>query len=304
MRPRDILLAVGIAAVWGLNFIAIEIGVSRVPAVLFCALRLAACALPLILIRKGPGVAWRWVFASALCLGVLHFSLFFLGMAHGMPAGLTSLVLQSQAIFTMLLAVPLLRERPSLGQIAGIAIATGGMAVVATGVGGARPPFAFGLVLASAAFWGLNNIVVRRTAPPDMLRFLMWMGAIGALPLLGVSLLIEGPSAGLAAFHAFDGPALGALAYTSVFSTLVGFGLWGTLLKRYGAGTVAPFSMLVPFFGMSSAALVLHEALAPTDLIGGVLVVGGILLGAVPLRRSQRRSHQPSHLPEPVPSKA
>ena len=255
MRPRDLLLAVGIAAVWGLNFIAIEIGISRIPAVLFCALRLAAAALPLLLIRKGPGVAWRWVFASALCLGVLHFSLFFLGMNHGMPAGLTSLVLQSQAIFTMLFAVPLLRERPSVRQIAGIAIATGGMAVVATGVGGARPPFAFALVLGSAAFWGLNNIVVRRAAPPDMLRYLMWMSAAGTLPLLGVSLLVEGPAADLAALRSLDVAALGALAYTSAISTLVGFGLWGVLLKRYGAGTVAPFSMLVPLFGMSSAAV-------------------------------------------------
>jgi O-acetylserine/cysteine efflux transporter len=294
MRPRDIVMAVGIAAVWGLNFIAIEIGVSRVPALLFCALRLAACAVPLLVLRRGPGVPWRWVFAAALSLGVLHFSLFFLGMAQGMPAGLTSLVLQSQAIFTMLLAVPLLRERPTGRQILGILVATAGMAVVASGVGGARPPFAFGLVLGSAVFWGLNNIVVRRAAPPDMLPFLMWMAAIGALPMLGISLLVDGPAADLAALRSFDFAALGALAYTAGLSTLVGFGLWGTLLKRYGAGTVAPFSMLVPFFGMSSAAVVLHEALAPTDVLGGVLVVGGILLGAITLRRS--------HLPEPVPS--
>lgn len=294
MRPRDILLAVGIAAVWGLNFIAIEIGVARVPALLFCALRLAAAALPLLVVRRGPGVPWRWVFASALCLGVLHFSLFFLGMAHGLPAGLTSLVLQSQAVFTMLFAIPLLRERPSGRQIGGILVATAGMGIVASGVGGARPPFAFALVLASAAFWGLNNIVVRTAAPPDMLAFLMWMGAVGALPLAGVSLLVDGPSADLAALRSIDAAALGALAYTSALSTLVGFGLWGVLLKKYGAGTVAPFSMLVPFFGMSSAALVLNEALAPTDVLGGVLVIGGILLGAITLRRS--------HQPVPVPS--
>ena len=127
-----------------------------------------------------------------------------------------------------------------------------------------------------------------------------------AVPLLGVSLLVEGPAADLAALRSLDVAALGALAYTSAISTLVGFGLWGVLLKRYGAGTVAPFSMLVPLFGMSSAAVVLHEALAPTDVLGGVLVIGGILLGAITLRRhrqpSQPASQPPSHLPEPVPS--
>ncbi|MCP2327999.1 O-acetylserine/cysteine efflux transporter [Hamadaea flava] len=305
MRPRDILLAVGIAAVWGLNFISIKLGLDRMPALLFCALRLLAVGLPLLVLRRGPGVPWRWVAASALTLGVLHFSLFFWGIAEGMPAGLTSLVLQSQAIFTVLLAVPLLRERPGPRQLAGLALATGGMAVVAAGVGGERPPLAFALVLGSAVFWGLNNVIMRRAAPPDMARFMMWVGAVGGLPLLGISFAVEGFDADLAAVRGIDGTAIGAIAYTSALSTIVGFGLWGVLIRRYGAATVAPFSMLVPFFGMSSAALFLGERLEPTDILGGLLVVGGILLGA--LRRMTRSSQPPDSdraaAPEPVLSR-
>ncbi|NUT33782.1 MAG: EamA family transporter [Hamadaea sp.] len=297
MRPRDILLAVGVAAVWGLNFLSIKLGLDRMPPLLFCALRLLAVALPLLVIRRGPGVPWRWAIASALCLGVVHFSLFFWGIAEGMPAGLTSLVLQSQAIFTVLLAAPLLRERPGARQIGGLALATGGMAVVAAGVGGERPPFAFALVVASAAFWGMNNVIMRKAAPPDMVRFMMWVGALGGLPLLGISFAAEGFSADLAAVRAIDLTGLGALAYTSVLSTLVGFGLWGVLIRRYGAGTVAPFSMLVPFTGMSSAAIFLGERLALTDVLGGLLVVGGILLGAVTLRRRSRPAASPAASP-------
>jgi O-acetylserine/cysteine efflux transporter len=293
MRPRDILLAIGIAAVWGLNFLALEVGVDRLPPLLFCALRLAAGGLPLLVLRRGPGVPWRFVVVSAASMAVLHFSLMFLGLARGMPAGLTSLVLQSQAVFTMLLAVPLLGERPRGRQIVGIAVAAGGMVVVATGVGGTRPPLAFALILGSAACWGLSNIVVRKAAPPDMLAYLMWVCALGTLPMLAISLAVEGPHADLAALRAFDLPTLGAVAYTSGISTLVGFGLWGTLIKRYGAGTVAPFSMLVPFFGMSSAALLLHETLAVTDIAGGVLVVGGILLGATARTRLRAPIAQP-----------
>lgn len=316
MRPRDILLAVGIAAVWGLNFISIKLGVERMPPLLFCALRLIAVGLPLLVIRGGPGVPWRWVFASALSLGVLHFSLFFWGIAEGMPAGLTSLVLQSQAIFTLLLAVPLLRERPRGRQVLGLAVATSGMALVAVGGGGHRPPLAFALVVASAVFWGLNNIIMREAAPPDMVRFMMWVGAVGGLPLLGISALAEGVQTDLSALAAFDGTALVAIAYTSVLSTLVGFGLWGVLIRRYSAGTVAPFSMLVPFFGMSGAALFLSEQLEVTDILGGLVVVGGILLGAITWRRraagpvtsatSASQSPDPGQVSrgEPVPSTA
>jgi len=318
MRPRDILLAVGIAAVWGLNFISIKLGLDRMPPLLFCALRLLAVALPLIALRRGPGLPWRWVLASALCLGVLHFSLFFWGIAEGMPAGLTSLVLQSQAIFTVLLAVPLLRERPGAWQITGLVLATAGMAVVAAGVGGERPPLAFALVLSSAVFWGLNNIIMRKAAPPDMVRFMMWVCAAGSLPLLGISFAVEGVGADLAAVRGFDLTALGAIAYTSALSTVLGFGLWGVLIRRYGAGTVAPFSMLVPFFGMSSAAVFLGERLQATDILGGLLVIGGILLGAITLRRarpepavvmpatpaSQTADQHRSAAPEPVVSGA
>ncbi|NUR70060.1 MAG: EamA family transporter [Hamadaea sp.] len=305
MRPRDILLAVGIAAVWGLNFLSIKLGLDRMPALLFCSLRLFAVGLPLLVLRRGPGVPWRWVFASALALGVLHFSLFFWGIAEGMPAGLTSLVLQSQAIFTVLLAAPLLRERPGFRQIAGLLLATGGMAVVAAGVGGERPPFAFALVIASSAFWGLNNIIMRKAAPPDMARFLMWVGAVGALPLLGISFAVDGYAADLAALRGIDATAVGAIAYTSALSTILGFGLWGVLIRRYGAGTVAPFSMLVPFFGMSSAALFLGERLELTDILGGLLVVGGILLGAIRrvTRSSQRPDSDRAGAPEPVLSR-
>jgi len=307
MRPRDILLAVGIAAVWGLNFISIKLGLDRMPALLFCALRLLAVGLPLLVLRRGPGTSWRWVFASALTLGVLHFSLFFWGIAAGMPAGLTSLVLQSQAIFTVLLAVPLLRERPGPRQILGLALATGGMAVVAAGVGGERPPLAFALVLGSAVFWGLNNIIMRKAAPPDMARFMMWVGATGGLPLLLISVAVDGFGTDLAALRGIDATALGAIAYTSALSTILGFGLWGVLIRRYGAGTVAPFSMLVPFFGMSSAAVFLGERLEPTDILGGLLVIGGILLGALRVQRrtrtSQRTDSEQITAPEPVLSR-
>ncbi len=284
MRPGDLLLATLVAAIWGFNFIAVHVGLDDLPPLLFCGLRLLAAALPLAFLRRGPGVAWRWVLLSAACLGVLHFSLFFWGMAEGMPAGLTSLVLQSQAIFTLLLAVPLLRERPGVRRIAGTALALAGMVLVGATLHAGTPAFAFALVVASAAFWGLNNIVLRRAAPLDPLRYTMWLAALAALPMLGLSLVIEGPSADLAALRGFDLTALAALAYTSGISTIVGFGLWGRLIHRYGAGTVAPFSMLVPFFGMTAAVLVLHEALRLPDVLGGVLVIGGILFGATRAR--------------------
>jgi O-acetylserine/cysteine efflux transporter len=89
--------------------------------------------------------------------------------------------------------------------------------------------------------------------------------------------------------RAIDLEALWALLYVALISTLAGFAVWGSLLKTYGASTVAPFTMLVPFFGMASAAGFLGERIHAVDVAGGVLVVGGILLGLTRFRAAPSR---------------
>jgi O-acetylserine/cysteine efflux transporter len=300
MKPRDIALAVAVMAVWGVNFVAIETGLDHFPPLLFNALRFTLAAFPALLFAGRPQVPWRWIVAVGLILGVTKFSLLFAGMAAGMPAGLSSLVLQSQAVFTVLFAVPLLRERPRPVQIGGLAVALAGVAVVATRMGANLG--AFLLVVAAAAAWGLSNIATRKAAPPDTLRFMVWVSAVASGPLILLSLLVDGPAADLAALRAIDGRAVAALAYVALISTLAGFAGWGFLLRRYGATTVAPFSMLVPIFGMAAAALALGERIHPTDILGGTLVIGGILIG---LARAPRpgAAVRPSRVPaEDLPS--
>jgi O-acetylserine/cysteine efflux transporter len=162
-------------------------------------------------------------------------------------------------------------------QIAGLLVAAAGVGVVATRMGANLG--AFLLIIGAAAAWGLSNIATRKASPPDTLRFMVWVSAVACGPLILLSLLVDGPAADLSALRAIDGQAVLALLYVALISTLAGFAGWGFLLRRYGAATVAPFSMLVPFFGMASAALLLGERLHTVDVIGGVLVVGGILLG-------------------------
>jgi len=282
MRPRDLVLAVAVAAVWGVNFVVIDTGLEHFPPLLFSALRFGLAAFPALLFVGRPQVPWRWLITVALVLGVVKFSLLFMGMHAGMPAGLSSLVLQSQAVFTMLFAALFLRERPRPVQLAGLAVAVAGVALVATRMTANLP--AFLLLIGAAAAWGVSNVATRKAAPPDTLRFMVWVSALATGPLLILTLIVDGPAADLAALRAIDTEAVLALLYIALISTLAGFAGWGFLMRRYGASTVAPFSMLVPFFGIASAALVLGEPVYAVDVIGGLLVVGGVLLGLVRAR--------------------
>jgi O-acetylserine/cysteine efflux transporter len=206
-------------------------------------------------------------------------------MHAGMPAGLSSLVLQSQAVFTALFAAVLLRERPTGQRAAGLAIAFGGIAVAAVDHGLGGPVAAFALVIAAAAFWGLSNVLTRRAAPADALRWMVWVSAVPPLPLLALSLLVEGPEADLDALAGITAAGIGAIAYVGLVSTLFGFVAWSRLLGRYDASAVAPYSLLVPVFGMSSAWLLLGERFSSLAGAAAALVIAGIGLTALPAGR-------------------
>ncbi|MGW0641392.1 EamA family transporter [Streptomyces badius] len=278
MRPRHVALAVLVAALWGVNFVVIELGLDHFPPLLFSALRFLAAAVPAIFLLGRPSVAWKWVVGVGLVLGVGKFGLLFIGMDQGMPAGLSSLVLQVQAVFTALFAALALSERPGRIRVAGMAVALAGIAVAAVDEGAGGPVLAFVLVVGAAACWGVSNVFTRRAAPEDALTFMVWVSAVPVLPLLGLSLLFEGPDRDAEALAALDWSGVGIILFVAWVSTVFGFGAWGFLLRQYPASSVAPFTLLVPVFGMSSAALALGEEVSPLRWCAAALLVGGVAL--------------------------
>jgi O-acetylserine/cysteine efflux transporter len=222
-----------------------------------------------------PKVAWKWIVAVGLVLGVAKFSFLFVGMDAGMPAGLSSLVLQSQAVFTAAIAALTLGERPSRMRLLGMTVALAGIAVAAVDEGTSGPLGAFALVVGAAVCWGATNVLTRKAAPPDALNFMVWVSTVPVLPLLVLSLLTEGPSRDLAALRALDWQGAGTVLYVAWITTVFGFGVWGFLLRHHPASTVAPFSLLVPVFGMSSAFLFLSEPVSPLRWCAAVLLVAG-----------------------------
>lgn len=288
MRPSHLALAVLVAAVWGVNFTVIEVGLDHFPPLLFSALRFLVAALPAVFFVGRPKVAWKWIVAVGLALGVAKFGLVFVGMDAGMPAGLSSLVLQIQAVFTAVIAWAALGERPTGLRVTGMLIALAGIGVAAVDEGASGPLGAFALVVAAAACWGVSNVLTRKAAPPDALNFMVWVSTVPVLPLLGLSLLTEGPSRDLAALRALDWAGAGTVVFVAWVATVFGFGAWGWLLRRHPASTVAPFSLLVPVFGVSSAAVFLGESVSPLRWCAAALLVGGVALTSVPARRPGR----------------
>ncbi|MGI5237225.1 EamA family transporter [Dactylosporangium sp. CA-139066] len=284
MKPRDLALAIVVTVIWGVNFVVIHVGLDSMSPLLFCALRFGVAALPAVFLVGRPQAPWRWIIATGVALGVVKFSLLFAGMAAGLPSGLSALVLQSQVVFTLVFATVLLRDRPGRRRVAGVVLAGAGIALIATQLGLDRPLGAFLLVVAAGAAWGLANIAMRKAGATNMLNFMVWVSAVATPPLVLLTLTVDGPAYVIGALKGLDLVAVGAIAYIAYLSTLLGFGVWGGLIARYGAGTVAPFAALAPVFAILSSALFLHERVHWYDLVGGAAIVGGVLLGAVTRR--------------------
>lgn len=285
MPLPHIALAILIAAIWGFNFVVIRFGLDAFPPLLFNGLRFLVASLPFLLVFRSPGVAWRWVIGVGLVLGVTKFSLLFLAMAWGMPAGLASVVMQAQALFSVVFAALLLGERPRQMQWFGLSIAACGLVVIAGDMEGSVGLIAFVTLIAAAACWGLANIMTRHVAAPNPLAFMIWVSAVPPLPLLGLSWVFEGPDAIAAAFGGLDLHGICAVLYIGLLSTTACFAGWSLLLRQHNASLVAPFTLLVPVFGLLSAWAVLDEMPSAIKLGGAALILFGLLVNAGLLRR-------------------
>ncbi|WUI00118.1 EamA family transporter [Spirillospora sp. NBC_00431] len=336
MRSRHVLLATLIAALWGFNFVPIHRALDDLSPLLMAALRFVLAAVPAVFLVRRPPVPVRWLVLVGLPLGVGQFGLLFIGMDMGMPAGLASVVLQVQAIFTALFAGLLLRERLGVRQVAGMAVAFGGVTLlgVAQAEGGS-PVGAFLVCLMAAASWGLANVAMKRmnqaatgpvpcggrpptppgksrparlpplrwrsapgSGPVEPFGFMVWVSLVPPLPLLGLSLIFEGPGAVPDAARDLSLAGLGSMAFIAYVSTLFGFGVWGWLMRRYEASTVAMYSLLVPPFGLVSAGLLLGEHVDAVRLTAAALIIAGVAAGSV--RPRSRVEIPPVAEPEPV----
>ncbi len=291
LRPRDLVLALLVILVWGVNFAVIKVGLAGVPPLLLGALRFMLAAFPALLFFKAPKVPLRLYLAFGLTMSVGQFAFLFSAIHVGMPSGLASLVLQSQSFFTLVLTALWLRERWQGNQLAGLLLAAGGLVLIGSAHGASMPLLGFLLTVAAAAMWACGNIVSRavgRHGPMNQLAFVVWASLVPPLPLLALSLLIEGPAAISTALQGFGLASFASVAYLAWAATLFGYGVWTFLLSRYPINRVAPFTLLVPLVGLTTGWLAFGETLQPVHFIGGALLMVGLfvnLFGAPLLAR-------------------
>ena len=284
LAPRDFALILGVVTLWGFSFVAIKVALTEIPPFALAALRFLFAAVPLVFVVRPPRIPLSFVIAYGVGIGICQFGLLFLGMKLGMPAGLSSLVIQLQVFFTIGLGIVFLGDRVHRENAVGAAIAALGVVLLAIyKVRGGTSSTFIGLVLVtvSALGWGAGNVIAKRAAsehPADMFALVVWSSLVPPLPLAALAYAFEG---GVAAWHAVvtaSPLAWGCALFLAYVATLFGFASWARLLHRYPTALVAPFGLLIPVSGLASGALFLGETLAPLQMVGVALVLAGLVV--------------------------
>lgn len=278
MPLRHVLLALLVVVIWGFNFVIIKLSVEALPPILAAGLRFVAAALPAVFFIRPPKTQWYYVVGFGLAFGFALYGFLNLAIAWGMSAGLSSLVLQTQAFFTMALAFLLLGERPSRFQVIGALIAFAGIGVIALERLAATAILPLGMVLLAAVSWGMANVLTKKAGRVNALAFTVWGSLAAPVPLIGLSLLVEGQQVVLDALAGFSWSDAGLIAFLAYPATLLGGGIWSWLLGRHPASVVAPFTLLVPITGLLSGYLVLGETITWIEIGGAVLVIAGLVV--------------------------
>lgn len=278
LRARDVVLAVLVAVIWGLAFVATRVGLDTFSPPQLVALRFAIAGAPALWLPR-PALPWSALIPVGLTLFAGQFLFQFFGIAHGMPPGLASVIVQTQALFTIVFAAVALGERPSRAQWLGSALALAGLGLIALTVGGEFSAGAFLLTLVSPVSFGVGNVLLKRLGPADMTSLMAWLSLIPPLPALALSVAVDGPLALPRALAAAPAAGVAAALFLGLVATALAYALWGALLRRYPAVTVAPFALLVPFVGALSSAVVFGERFGFGRLAGMALVLGGLAVG-------------------------
>lgn len=279
MKPGHLALGVLVTVIWGSNFSVIEAGLRDLDPFLLTALRFTFTAFPLVLfVRRPRQVPIAALAGYGVLFGVGLWWVVNLAMSRGMSPGLSSLLLQSSAFFTVLLSALLLRERVRMPQVWGMSLALCGMALVIGHAPSSSTLVGVALVMLAAISWSACNVIVKMHRPEDMLAFVVWSSVFSAPALFVLAWVHGGVEPFVALTEGLTWRAAGSIAFQAYVTTVFGYLVWNNLMKTYPAASVAPLSLLVPVSGIVTSWIVFDEHFAPQVWAGMAIILAGIAL--------------------------
>jgi drug/metabolite transporter (DMT)-like permease len=285
MDFRALFMGLAFAVMWSSAFTSARIIVAAAPPVSALALRFLISGILGVLIARALGQSWRLTPAQwratiifGLCQNALYLGLNFVAM-QTVEASLAAIIASSMPLLVGLASWLILGQRVSALGFAGLAAGMAGVALImGTRLQGGADLYGVMLCIGGVVALTFATLMVRGATSGG--NFLM---------IVGLQMLVGSAALGVFGIAtetleiAWSWQFVAAFVYTTLIPGLAATLVWFALVNRIGAVKAATFHFLTPFFGVTIAALVLNEALGFWDIIGVLVVTGGIL--AVQLSR-------------------
>lgn len=289
---RDSAITALAPMTWGTTYlIATELLPHDRP-LLIAALRALPIGVLLVLwARQLPKGIWWWRMGvlGTLNIGVF-FGLLFLAAVR-LPGGVAATLGAIQPLLVMLLAWPLLGERPTGWRLLAAGAGVVGVGLLVLGPAARLDALGVGAAVAATVAMGVGTILTKRWGrPAPLLVFTAWQLVVGGLLLLPLALLVEGPP------PALDGRNIAGFAYLGIVNTGLAYALWFRGIERLSAARVTFLALFSPVVAVAAGFVVLGQRLSATQLVGILIVL--ISIGVAQRVSQQGGTPQPQDAKE------
>ena len=286
--------------VWASAFAGIRIGLRGFGPGQLALLRFGIASIVLLaysLVTRQPLPRLRDM-PMMILLGFLGFFVYHVGLNAGekvVPAGAASFIIAAVPVFSTLLAVMFLKERPTVLGWIGITISFAGVALISLGSGsGFRlEPSALLIVIAAVGesiYFVMQKPFLRRYTGLQLTTYTIWTGTICMLAFLP-GLIRQLPAAPLESTL--------AVVYLGIFPAAIGYVLWAYALSKVDVARVTSTLNISPILALLIAFVWLGEIPSAIAIIGGVITIGGVV---VLNTLGKKRTPDTRHAGEPYPS--
>ncbi|OGV40283.1 MAG: hypothetical protein A3F46_09515 [Legionellales bacterium RIFCSPHIGHO2_12_FULL_42_9] len=272
----SLLLALGVAIIWGINFVMVKISLEQIPPLTLCSLRFLFASIPAIFFIRRPNLPWKTIIQYGSLTFALQFSLLFAGMAAGVSPGVAALISQSQVFFSMFLAWILTQQKIGIWQILGAIVAFAGIGVIGLHKNIDCTLIGFLLLLGAAMFWSIGNCIAINLKNVNMFALVVWGSFIAFFPLSFTAWIVEHPLKIIIHPELLAWTTILAVAYITYASTHFGYASWSWLLNKYPTASIVPFALFSPIAAMIASTLLFHESFELWKGVATLLVTTGL----------------------------
>ena len=278
MTKQDALILGAVMALWGLNFSVIKLGVNNINPLILTALRFTFAIFPLVFFVKKPDVKWRYLITYGLTFGVGVWGLATLSIDFGLSAGMASLLLNMSIVSSLFAGWLILGERITYLKLAGSCVALFGLMIIIISHGGTTTWQGLIVILVAACFWSVNGIIIKKAGTNTVFAFNIWAMLFAPVPLLLIAWSVYGYDEIMLSITDFNKYAVISILFQAYPTTLLGYWFWNKFIIKYTLSGVAPFTLMVPVFGLLGGNLFYDEAVTISQVIAATLILMGLFL--------------------------